>query len=154
MAPLLRCHRSRDGSPASHASPASPLRLAFRCPTSRRTVRPRWSSGSWDHWRSRPTTSRSRRAVEATGIARASTVFNYARRGRGKRGDTWPYAVQREIEDIEALVAEGGGSGRAHGSTPSASKSGAEFFRHQTGCPRATASTRPPRLSGSDSQES
>jgi hypothetical protein len=40
MAPLLRCRSSRDGSPASHASPASPPRLAFRCPTSRRTVRP------------------------------------------------------------------------------------------------------------------
>jgi hypothetical protein len=52
--------------------------------------------------------------AEATGIARASTVFNYARRGRGKSGDTRPYAVQREIEDIEALVAEAGGSGRAH----------------------------------------
>jgi hypothetical protein len=48
------------------------------------------------------------------GIARASTVFNYARRGRGKSGDTRPYAVQREIEDIEALVAEAGGSGRTH----------------------------------------
>ncbi|MCL5735506.1 MAG: alpha/beta hydrolase [Actinobacteria bacterium] len=38
------------------------------------------------------------------------TVFNYDRRGRGDSGDTQPYAVAREIEDIEALVEAAGGS--------------------------------------------
>lgn len=38
------------------------------------------------------------------------TVYNYDRRGRGDSGDTKPYAVQREIEDIDALVDEAGGS--------------------------------------------
>lgn len=37
-------------------------------------------------------------------------VYNYDRRGRGDSGDTKPYAVAREIEDIEALIAEAGGS--------------------------------------------
>jgi pimeloyl-ACP methyl ester carboxylesterase len=38
------------------------------------------------------------------------TVFNYDRRGRGSSGDTAPYTVEREIEDLEALIAEAGGS--------------------------------------------
>lgn len=38
------------------------------------------------------------------------TVYNYDRRGRGDSGDTLPYAVGREIEDIEALIDEAGGS--------------------------------------------
>jgi len=38
------------------------------------------------------------------------TVYNYDRRGRGESGDIQPYAVEREIEDIEALIQEAGGS--------------------------------------------
>src|SRR6266567_1560887 len=37
------------------------------------------------------------------------TVYNYDRRGRGDSGDTKPYAVEREVEDIEALIDEAGG---------------------------------------------
>ncbi len=37
------------------------------------------------------------------------TVYNYDRRGRGDSDDNKPYAVQREIEDIEALIDEAGG---------------------------------------------
>ena len=32
------------------------------------------------------------------------TVFHYDRRGRGDSTDTQPYVVDREIEDIEALI--------------------------------------------------
>ncbi|HLX55895.1 MAG TPA: alpha/beta hydrolase [Ktedonobacteraceae bacterium] len=32
------------------------------------------------------------------------TVYYYDRRGRGDSGDTKPYAVEREVEDIEALI--------------------------------------------------
>src|SRR5690606_24693556 len=39
-------------------------------------------------------------------LARRFTVINYARRGRGESGDTPPYAVRREVEDLDALVAE------------------------------------------------
>jgi pimeloyl-ACP methyl ester carboxylesterase len=35
-------------------------------------------------------------------------VYAYDRRGRGESGDTAPYAVQREIEDLAALIAEAG----------------------------------------------
>jgi pimeloyl-ACP methyl ester carboxylesterase len=46
----------------------------------------------------------------AEALAPRFTVFAYDRRGRGDSGDTAPYAVEREIEDLEALVAEAGGS--------------------------------------------
>jgi pimeloyl-ACP methyl ester carboxylesterase len=35
-------------------------------------------------------------------------VFTYDRRGRGDSGDTQPYAVEREIEDLDALISEAG----------------------------------------------
>jgi pimeloyl-ACP methyl ester carboxylesterase len=38
------------------------------------------------------------------------TVFHYDRRGRGDSTDTLPFAVEREIEDIEALIDKAGGS--------------------------------------------
>jgi pimeloyl-ACP methyl ester carboxylesterase len=38
------------------------------------------------------------------------TVYVYDRRGRGGSGDTQPYAREREVEDIAALVREAGGS--------------------------------------------
>jgi pimeloyl-ACP methyl ester carboxylesterase len=43
------------------------------------------------------------------------TVYTYDRRGRGGSGDTQPYAVEREIEDLEALVAWAGGSAFGYG---------------------------------------
>src|SRR5207249_689505 len=43
-------------------------------------------------------------------LARDFTVFMYDRRGRGDSGDTAPYAVEREIEDLDALIREAGGS--------------------------------------------
>ena len=45
------------------------------------------------------------------------TVFNYDRRGRGDSGDTAPYAVEREIEDLEAVVNETGGSAFVFGTS-------------------------------------
>ncbi len=43
------------------------------------------------------------------------TVYAYDRRGRGDSGDTAPFAVEREVEDIEALIAEAGGSAFVYG---------------------------------------
>jgi pimeloyl-ACP methyl ester carboxylesterase len=43
-------------------------------------------------------------------LAQHFTVFTYDRRGRGDSGDTAPYAVEREVEDIEALVNQAGGA--------------------------------------------
>ena len=38
------------------------------------------------------------------------TVYTYDRRGRGESGDTKPYATQREIEDLQAVIEAAGGS--------------------------------------------
>jgi pimeloyl-ACP methyl ester carboxylesterase len=38
------------------------------------------------------------------------TVFTYDRRGRNDSGDTLPYAIEREMEDLDALIHEAGGS--------------------------------------------
>jgi len=43
-------------------------------------------------------------------LSKYFTVFHYDRRGRGDSTDTQPYAVEREIEDIAALITEAGGS--------------------------------------------
>ena len=43
-------------------------------------------------------------------LAPGFTVISYDRRGRGDSTDTQPYAVEREIEDLEALINEAGGS--------------------------------------------
>ncbi|MGH9214581.1 MAG: alpha/beta fold hydrolase [Acidimicrobiales bacterium] len=50
-------------------------------------------------------------------LAEHFTVFNYARRGRAESGDTTPYAIEREIEDLEALVIEAGGSAHVFGAS-------------------------------------
>lgn len=51
----------------------------------------------------------------AEDLSRHLTVFNYDRRGRGDSGDTAPYAVEREIEDLGALIAEAGGTASVYG---------------------------------------
>lgn len=38
------------------------------------------------------------------------TVITYDRRGRNESSDTQPYAAEREIEDLEALISANGGS--------------------------------------------
>jgi pimeloyl-ACP methyl ester carboxylesterase len=58
---------------------------------------------------------RSENAPLATELAERFTVYNYDRRGRGDSGDTLPYAVEREIEDLEPLIAEAGGSAHLYG---------------------------------------
>jgi pimeloyl-ACP methyl ester carboxylesterase len=42
-------------------------------------------------------------------LADRFTVYAYDRRGRGDSSDTRPYAVAREIEDVQALIAAAGG---------------------------------------------
>ena len=50
----------------------------------------------------------SENAPLAPRLAGAFTVYNYARRGRARSGDTPPYALARELEDLAALIAEAG----------------------------------------------
>lgn len=51
----------------------------------------------------------------AAHLAATFTVFNYDRRGRGTSKDTLPYAVDREIDDLEALIGAAGGSASGFG---------------------------------------
>jgi pimeloyl-ACP methyl ester carboxylesterase len=45
----------------------------------------------------------------AKALERNFTVFRYDRRGRGDSGDTAPYAAEREVDDIEAVLQAAGG---------------------------------------------
>ncbi|MGH2463109.1 MAG: alpha/beta fold hydrolase [Candidatus Limnocylindria bacterium] len=59
-------------------------------------------------------------AAVAALLAPDFTVFNFDRRGRGDSGDTLPYAIGREIEDIDAVVAAAGGAAGLYGSSSGA----------------------------------
>lgn len=67
--------------------------------------------GSVDRWSN---------AGLAAVLASHFTVYNYDRRGRGDSGDTLPYAVEREVEDIEAVLQAVGGSAFLYGSSSGA----------------------------------
>ncbi|GAA1284703.1 alpha/beta hydrolase [Planotetraspora silvatica] len=62
-------------------------------------------------------TDRSANAALADLLSEHFTVYNYDRRGRGDSGDTTPYAVDREYEDIQALITEAGGSALVYGTS-------------------------------------
>jgi pimeloyl-ACP methyl ester carboxylesterase len=48
-------------------------------------------------------------------LAEHFTVYRYDRRGRGDSTDTLPYSVDREVEDLAALVEHAGGSAYVYG---------------------------------------
>jgi pimeloyl-ACP methyl ester carboxylesterase len=48
-------------------------------------------------------------------LAEHFTVFTYDRRGRGDSRDTPPYAVEREMEDLQAVLDAAGGSAHVFG---------------------------------------
>jgi pimeloyl-ACP methyl ester carboxylesterase len=54
-------------------------------------------------------------------LAKSFTVIYYDRRGRGESTDMRPYSVEREIEDIDALINEAGGKVYLYGSSSGAS---------------------------------
>lgn len=51
----------------------------------------------------------------ASGLASVFTVYAYDRRGRGDSGDTQPYAIEREVEDLAAVIEAAGGSAFVYG---------------------------------------
>jgi pimeloyl-ACP methyl ester carboxylesterase len=51
----------------------------------------------------------------AEALAPSFTAYTYDRRGKGASTDTLPYAVDREIEDLQALIDLAGGSAFVHG---------------------------------------
>lgn len=54
-------------------------------------------------------------AEVAKALAPHFTVYTYDRRGRGESGNTEPHDVEREVEDIAALIEEAGGSAHLFG---------------------------------------
>lgn len=48
-------------------------------------------------------------------LADRCTVLRFDRRGRGESGDTAPYAVEREVEDLAALIDAAGGEAALYG---------------------------------------
>jgi pimeloyl-ACP methyl ester carboxylesterase len=53
-------------------------------------------------------------------LAERFTVVSYDRRGRGKSGDREPYSIDREIEDLAALIEASGGSAFLYGASSGA----------------------------------
>jgi pimeloyl-ACP methyl ester carboxylesterase len=51
---------------------------------------------------------RSSMKMLATGLRDTFTVYEYDRRGRGDSGNTLPYAVEREVEDLAAVIEAAG----------------------------------------------
>jgi len=51
----------------------------------------------------------------AAELAGQFTVYNYDRRGRGESGARSPHSVEREIDDLDALIAVTGGSPHLYG---------------------------------------
>ncbi len=59
--------------------------------------------------------TRSTGTALAAALSARHTVFTYDRRGRGDSGDAAPYAVEREIEDLDWLVQQAGGRASVFG---------------------------------------
>ena len=60
---------------------------------------------------------RSQQAPLAQLLAEHFTVYNYDRRAHGESGDTPPYAVEREVEDLDAVLNAAGGSAFVYGTS-------------------------------------
>ena len=54
-------------------------------------------------------------------LADRFTVYNYDRRGRGESGNSSSYQVERELEDLAAVIEVAGGSAYLYGSSSGAS---------------------------------
>jgi pimeloyl-ACP methyl ester carboxylesterase len=65
-------------------------------------------------------TDRMANAGLAAELAARHTVYNFDRRGRGDSGDTPPYAIGREVEDITAVIEASGGAACLYGTSSGA----------------------------------
>jgi hypothetical protein len=65
-------------------------------------------------------TDRRVHASLAEQLAANHMVLNYDRRGRGDSGDTLPFAVEREFEDLSAVIAAAGEAATVFGSSSGA----------------------------------
>lgn len=67
-----------------------------------------------------PTADRTAVGDVVAALSEHFTVFNYDRRGRGESGDTLPYSVDREYEDLAAMIDAAGGAAYAYGTSAGA----------------------------------
>lgn len=51
----------------------------------------------------------------AAGLGSVFTVYEYDRRGRGDSGEASPYAIEREVDDLGAVIGAAGGTAFAFG---------------------------------------
>jgi pimeloyl-ACP methyl ester carboxylesterase len=65
-------------------------------------------------------TDRMANAGLAAELAGRHRVYNFDRRGRGDSGDTQPYAIERELEDIAAVIDAAGGRTHLYGTSSGA----------------------------------
>jgi pimeloyl-ACP methyl ester carboxylesterase len=65
-------------------------------------------------------TARAIHAQLAELLAEDFTVLNYDRRGRGDSDDTPPYAIEREVEDLHAVITQAGGAAAVFGNSSGA----------------------------------
>jgi len=66
---------------------------------------------------------RSMTAEKAAGLGAYFTAVSYDRRGRGDSGDALPYAVEREVEDLTAVIEAVGGPAYVYGMSSGAALS-------------------------------
>jgi pimeloyl-ACP methyl ester carboxylesterase len=91
------------------------------------------------------TVDRSAHTALAACLAEWFTVLNFDRRGRGDSGDTLPYAVEREVEDIASVLDAAGGTAFLYGASSGAALA-LEATRHIPGMVRKLALWEPPFL--------
>jgi pimeloyl-ACP methyl ester carboxylesterase len=103
-------HESKRGDPMNTVTSKDGTSIAFD----------RMGEGSPVILVSGGSTDRMANAPLAELLASDFTVFNYDRRGRGPSGDTPRYAVEREVEDIDAVVGAAGGSAFLYGTSSGA----------------------------------
>lgn len=48
-------------------------------------------------------------------LSKHFTVYSYDRRGRGESGDTLPYTIEKEFQDLEAIIEIAGGTANVYG---------------------------------------
>ena len=65
-------------------------------------------------------TTRTVHAQLAEQLSSDFEVFNYDRRGRGDSGDTPPYSIEREVEDLDAVIAQVGSEAAVFGNSSGA----------------------------------
>ncbi|GIM94865.1 alpha/beta fold hydrolase [Paractinoplanes toevensis] len=56
----------------------------------------------------------------AAALSDSFTVYSYDRRGRGESGDTPPWSLEREVEDLAAVLAAAGGAAAVFGTSSGA----------------------------------